>query len=374
MLVRLQVLKSYMKTIDKSAVKTPLDRAELGEVELYLATVLIEGGHHEEAATVLCERDSFITDRLGKQELQARISMALGDFENAQAAYRGLIDAVPDNYDYHRGLCAAMQLPDLSCPAPPDVVEKLQAVYQELQKALPNSSAAQRIPLDFLSGDAFAEAAGKRIQRFTQRGIWALFSDLKELLKDEQKEYLLWREASALLEAERDSPATVWLRLYLAQHAAHMGRMDAAIEHVMAAEDCGNVQSAAEEVYLTKAQILAAVGDPEGAAAAAEVARQLDLKDRYVNSEAAKYLFRNGQLDKAQEVAHLFTRDSDQAGTDLFGMQVMWYEIESARAHFKAGNIAMVCFCAVAWCAGSGSSWDSSHGFAAALHTCCACS
>ena len=57
---------------------------------------------------------------------------------------------------------------------------------------------------------------------------------------------------------------------------------------------------------------------------------------------AAKYLFRNGKVTRAQEVAQLFTRDSDQAGNDLFDMQVMWYEIESAQAHFKAGKIAMV--------------------------------
>lgn len=339
---RLQVLQSFLKTIDVSTLQNSLERAELGEVELYRAAVLHEGGRHEAASAALSQRSAHITDRLGRQELQARISMALGDLDGARATYRALIDVLPDNYDYHHGLCAAMQLPDLSRPAPPDVVEKLVAVYQELQEALPDSSAAQRIPLDFLSGDAFAAAARARIKRFTQQGIWALFSDLKELLKDEGKEALLWREATALLDAASDAAAAVWLRLYLAQHAAHMGRMEAAVQHVVAAEACGNVKDAAEEVYLTKADILAAVGDPEGAAASAEVARQLDLKDRYVNSEAAKYLFRNGEVARAQEVAHLFTRDSDQAGNDLFGMQVMWYETESARAHLSTGNVAMV--------------------------------
>lgn len=341
--VRLQVLQSFLKTVDISAVQNALERAELGEVELYRAAVLHEGGRHEDAAAVLTQRSAHISDRLGWQELQARIAMALGRLDTARATYRSLVDALPDNYDYHHGLCAAMELPDLSAPAPPDVVEKLVAVYAELQEALPDSGAVHRIPLDFLSGDAFAAAARKRLQRFTERGIWALFSDLKALLKDESKEALLWREAVGLLEAAPAAPAAVWLRLYLAQHAAHMGRLETALEHVVAAEACSNLADAAEEVYLTKADILAVVGDPEGAAASAEIARQLDLKDRYVNSEAAKYLFRNGEVARAQEVAHLFTRDSDQAGNDLFGMQVMWYETESARAHLAAGNVAMVC-------------------------------
>eukprot|EP00892_Ulva_mutabilis_P003333 jgi/Ulvmu1/1371/UM011_0099.1 len=335
------VLQSFLNTIDVSAAQTTLERVELGEVQLYRATVLHEGGRHEAAAEVLAQHGAHITDRLGKQELQASIHMALGDLEAAKGVYRGLVEVLPDNYDYHRGLCAAMELPDASQPAPPDVVEKLVAVYEELQGAVPSSGAAHRIPLDFLSGDAFAAAARERMRRFAQRGIWALFSDLKELLRDGAKEALLWREAAALLAEEGDGPAALWLRLYLAQHAAHMGRMEAAIEHVTAAEGSMNVADAAEEVFLTKADILAGVGDAEGAAAAAEVARQLDLKDRYVNSEAAKYLFRSGEVTRAQEVSQLFTRDSDQAGNDLFDMQVMWYEIESARAHFKAGNLAM---------------------------------
>ena len=121
--------------------------------------------------------------------------------------------------------------------------------------------------------------------------------------------------------------------------------MDAAVEHVTAAEAAVDESDTRVEVFCTKADVLAAVGDPEGATCAADAARRLDLSDRYVNSMAAKYMFRNGEVTRAKDTALLFTRGNDAAAapSDLFEMQVMWYEIESGRAHFKVRDVGMVC-------------------------------
>ena len=79
----LQVLEAYLGTQDKSEQLTMPDRIEIGEIELYMAQVLKEGGKGERALKVLNDRQSHICDRIGKLELQVcsppllRISSAL---------------------------------------------------------------------------------------------------------------------------------------------------------------------------------------------------------------------------------------------------------------------------------------------------------
>lgn len=244
-----------------------------------------------------------------------------------------------------RGLCKAMELGD---DEPSEgVVGKLTSVYAELAEQYPKCNAVQRIPLDFLSGEKFAKAARGRISSFAKKGVWALFSDLRPLLANPAKEQLLWQQATELLK-DASGEELVWLQLYLAQHACHMGRMNAAVEAVTAAQDAVGESDALVEVCCTKADVLAAVGDPEGAARAADAAQKHDNKDRYVNSMAAKYMFRNGEVTRAKETALVFTRGSgkeDSGSGDLFEMQVMWYEIESGRAHCKLGDLGMVRAC-----------------------------
>ena len=78
-------------------------------------------------------------------------------------ACRKLIGTNPDNYDYHRGLCAALQI-DLSAPA--DADSKAAREYVSWQELFPKSAACRRIPLDFLAGPAFATAVKAHITRW----------------------------------------------------------------------------------------------------------------------------------------------------------------------------------------------------------------
>ena len=55
---------------------------------------------------------------------------------------------------------------------------------------------------------------------------------------------------------------------------------------------------------------------------------------RFLNSRAAKAMFRANQIDGAERTAALFTKEGDQAN-NLHEMQCMWYEIEGGEAHLR---------------------------------------
>ena len=51
-----------------------------------------------------------LRDPLGVQEQRARLYLAMGRREDAEAAYRRLVGINTENYKYHAGLQAALQL------------------------------------------------------------------------------------------------------------------------------------------------------------------------------------------------------------------------------------------------------------------------
>ena len=65
------------------------------------------------------------------------------------------------------------------------------------------------------------------------------------------------------------------------------------------------------------------------------------LDCRYLNSMAAKALFRAGHVDRAEKMAALFTKDSDQPNL-LYEMQCMWYEIECGSAYAQRRDYGRV--------------------------------
>jgi N-alpha-acetyltransferase 15/16, NatA auxiliary subunit len=276
--------------------------------------------------------------------LQAAIHQELGNLSETQILYRQLIAIVPDNYKYHYGLCTALELPSSTSQVPPEVLVRLKQVYAELQQKHPRCAACKRIALDFLYGNEFTAAAKAHIRSFVDRGVPSLFSDLKPLVQQPAKDPLLWAAACEVLKDVREgSTEAMWVHLYLAQHAATLQRISAAIEHITAAESSEKLNGIALDVFSAKADVLAAAGDVEGAAVAAEMARLLDLKDRYVNSMATKYWFRAGDVERAKRTALLFAVDFDGSASNLNEMQVIWYELESGHAHAAKGDLGMVC-------------------------------
>lgn len=129
---------------------------------------------------------------------------------------------------------------------------------------------------------------------------------------------------------------------YMAQHYNyHLSRdLSKAMEYI---EKAIEKDPKSVEYQMTKARIIKHTGNLQKASEQMDFARKQDLKDRYINSKAAKYQLRNNQNEKALKTVGLFTRAETVGGplADLLDMQCMWFLTEDAEAYSRQGNIAL---------------------------------
>ena len=319
------VLDSYETTLDSVIIGS--EPYEHSEILMYKITILKEGGKWNEALQALdaAEKAGYIKDKLGAIEMRALLLKSNGGFDEAAALYSKLFSINPDNYDYHNSL---IECQNAKLKKERDSEEMLQ-YYMELAKKYPDSTACKRIPLDFLVGNAFEQALNEFIKPYIQEGIPSLFSELKPLYNDSEKVKIIEK---VLCDYKVSGEEKAWVTLYLSLHFSALGNTGKALEYV---QSCIDAKSDLIEAYSAKSTILDAAGDYLGAALVAEQARKMDLADRYLNCQASMALFKAGMAEKAEVVAHLFTKEGDQAN-NFYDMQATWYEISSGNCYLSS--------------------------------------
>ncbi|KAK1831929.1 N-alpha-acetyltransferase 15, NatA auxiliary subunit [Podospora conica] len=333
------ILTTYEKTVTSAPLKTDFENSE---ALLYKNSIIAESGDIARALEHLETEAKNCLDRLAVMELRAQYLAQLGRKDEAAKAYRALLERNPDRQDYYKSLTEALGIRD-------DDEEGLGAIYAEYAAKFPRCDAARRLPLDFLTGDAFRSAAKAYLTFMLDKGVPSTFANLKHLYADSTKKATLpalaeeYLAAKGKAEANADSSKGVGAALYfLAQHHSyHMSRdlakatefVDRAIEL-----DPKNV-----DFRMTKARIFKHKGELEKASLAMDEARSLDVKDRYINSKAAKYQLRNNENEKALATMGLFTRAETVGGplADLMDMQCMWFLTEDGEAYQRRGNYGM---------------------------------
>lgn len=320
------VLESYESTLDDTIINA--DPFEYSEILLYKVTILMEGGKHKEALDTLdaAENGRHIKDEIGALEIRAQLYFNMGQFHDAEEIYFKLLNINPDNYGYHKDLIKAQEQMSKSTKDA-DVLETL---YLDLKKRYPDSTACNRIPLDFLAGDRFEKSLNDFVGQYIKKGIPSLFSEIKPLHTDASKAEIIGRVLEQY-STKTSGEESAWVLLTLAMHYDTLGDTEMSLQSI---EKCINEKGDLIEAYSAKAVILENAGDFQGAAAAADHARKMDLADRYLNCQAAIALFKAGKREYAESVAHLFTKDGDQAN-NFYDMQATWYELASGNCYLE---------------------------------------
>jgi N-alpha-acetyltransferase 15/16, NatA auxiliary subunit len=140
-----KILTTYEETL-----KSPPPRSDIehSEAVLYKNTVIAESGDTERALKDLDKIMKTNLDRTAVMELRAQYLLKLNRLEEAEKAYRALLDRNSENRLYYDGLEKSLGLDRSKEEAWPQLIE----LYDSYAEKSERYDAPRRIPLDFLSG------------------------------------------------------------------------------------------------------------------------------------------------------------------------------------------------------------------------------
>lgn len=341
-----EILEAYEGTLEDDY-PPDNERCEHGEMLLYKISLLEECGSFERALGEMHKKESKIVDKLAYKEQEVSLLVMIGRLEEAAELYRALLSMNPDNYSYYEGLQKCLGLYRDNGNYSSGEIDELDALYKSLAQQYTWSSAVKRIPLDFLQGEKFREAAFNYVRPLLTKGVPSLFSDLSPLYDQPGKADILEQLILELEHSigttgkypgreEKEPPSTLlWTLFFLAQHYDRRGQYDVAISKI---DEAIEHTPTVIDLYSVKSRILKHAGDLAAAATLADEARCMDLADRYVNSECVKRMLQADQVSLAEKTAALFTKDGDQHN-NLHDMQCMWYELASGESYFRQGDL-----------------------------------
>ncbi|CAI6334236.1 unnamed protein product [Periconia digitata] len=341
------ILVTYEETLKTAPSKTDLEHSE---ATLYKNTVIAESGDTERALTHLHEVMKANLDKTAVLELKAKYQLQLDRKEDAAKTYRALLARNSEYRAYYDGLEKALSL-DRSDDAS---IPKLKELYDGYANKNERNDAARRIPLDFLKGDEFKTAADQYLRRKLNKGVPSTFPNIKALYADAEKKaiiedlvlgYASEKSMNGSADGKAHEEASQFadsVTYFLAQHYTYVRSRDLekAMQYI---ERLLEKNPKSVDYNQIKARIWKHYGNTQKAADTINHARELDLKDRYINTKCAKYQLRNNENEKALETMSKFTRNEAVGGPlgDLHDMQCMWFLLEDGEAHMRQNNVGL---------------------------------
>lgn len=353
-----------LQDFDESMPIKPKNNTEHSMTTLFHNSVLAQSGDFKKALTHITAVEDQVLDKLEILERQAKYNLELEQFDQARALYERLLDINPDCYRYYTGLDRALQyrLPDGS-PIE-TMIDSLKKHYIALQSRYPKSSAARRLPLNWLSGEVFRLAIDQYVINLLQKGVPSTFADVKALYKIPWKANTIEELVESYLERLRSSPGAtlngdnesesasngdvtheaptsyLWTLYFLAQSYDQRRKLDKATQMI---DEALQHTPTLVELHLTKARILKHSGSPILAAEQMNTARELDLQDRFINTKSTKYYLRADQNGEAINTIALFVNSTLGGGSigDLQEMQSINYLVEDGLSYLRQSLLGL---------------------------------
>lgn len=339
------VLTTYEDTLKSKMSRTDIEH---WEAVLYKNYIIAESGQVEKALEHLEAVGKKSPDVLGVMEMRADYLLRLDKKEDAEAAYSALLDRNPENSAYFDGYIKAKGLQEA------DPLEAKKA-YDEIAAKYPRSDLPRRRPLDFLSGDAFREAADAYLQRMLRKGVPSTFANIKQLYGDASKRKTVQELVEGYEAGEVSSPAGMsdptekeqenfkWsVPYFLAQHYNFAASRDLS-KALTYTDKCLSIDPKSVDFHAVQGRTFKYLGQISKAAETMQKAQDLDLKDRAINTKCAKYLLRDNQNEAAVEMAGKFTQNKTSGGplADLLDMQCVWYLTEDGQAYLRQRKLGL---------------------------------
>ena len=347
-----RTLSTYEETLRSPPPKGDIEHSE---AVLYKNTIIAEMEETERALEHLDAVSKNNLDRTSVMELRANYLLKLGRKEEAEKAYRDLLGRNAEYRLYYEGLESSLGIGRTD-------TKGLWEMYKEYAERNPRGDAARRIPLDFLEGDDFREAADQYLQRMLHKGVPSTFANVKALYTNTGKRDVIHelaedyangthkphangsaeKQVNGETSSEKASPFQSSALYFLAQHYNyHLSRdLKKALKVIDRAID---LSPESVDLHMTKARIWKHHGNSQKASDIMEKARSLDERDRYINTKAAKYQLRNNENDAALKTMSKFTRNETVGGPlgDLHDMQCMWYITEDGEAYLRQSKLGL---------------------------------
>lgn len=232
--------------------------------------------------------------------------------------------------------------------------------FQQLMTDHPKSDSLQRIVLYFVSGKRFEKRLDDYLRPRLRKGIPSLFRTMRPLYFQAEKasvsEAMLLKYVEHLKKEvswfgpppddpgaappspETEEPPTSLLFAYMvtAEHFDFLGETHKALEYAnLAIEHTPTLV----EIYACKARIYKHAGDFEQSAKLFDDVRQMDLADRFLNTQCVRAMLRVDDVQGGMEKALLFSKEPDSPeAANLHDMQCMWYESAVGRSYCRQRN------------------------------------
>eukprot|EP01100_Stratorugosa_tubuloviscum_P015637 TRINITY_DN911_c0_g1_i1.p1 TRINITY_DN911_c0_g1~~TRINITY_DN911_c0_g1_i1.p1 ORF type:complete len:874 (-),score=311.60 TRINITY_DN911_c0_g1_i1:80-2701(-) len=341
--IAITLIDSYLLTI----VNDTYTNYEMSELILFKIHVYSESKDYVKGLEELDKNESKIVDRSYFKEMKALFNLQLNNYSAAEALYLSLIHINCDNFFYFQQLVAAyLKKPTVNFDELTEEEQSLlRLLFEKIQKSYPSSSAAKFLPLKFLTGEAFERALDVYCQSGLKKGIPNLFNSINFIYQNSEKTlilqnlflgYLKMLEAEnklTLSSSETETPIVkLWTLAFLAQHYNKINNFEEAFDYINQAIEH---TPTAIDLYLIKGRIYKKAGNKFEAAKLFDYGRKLDLADRYLNTKCTHYMLRADQLEKAESVVKLFTKETGPTTNNLSDMQAMWYEQEKGESHLR---------------------------------------